>query len=413
MNDFNVVIDAGHGGSDPGAVSNGVNEKDLTLMISQYMYERFKEKGIPVTLIRSTDETISPSERVQKILAAYGNNPNVIVISNHINSNETGTAEGAEVIYALRNEDTLAKNILDELSKEGQIARSYYQRRLPNNPTQDYYFIHRETGVTQPVIVEYGFINNPTDLQKIKNNYRNYVDAVVRAVIETENGTVENPNEITYEVKPGNTLYSIAQMFNTSVDAIKKLNNLDSDYLVVGRILRIPTSMPNGPSLPANTTLYTVQRGDTLWSIARKYGTTVNEIMRLNDLVTDQIYPNQILKVPVNNMSNDNMNTNTITTIYTVQPGDSLWRIARMNNVSVEALKRANFLENDIIYIGQVLSIPMSEAGMSNANVTYTVQPGDTLWSISRRYNTTVNTLKLLNGLTSDLITPGQILKIY
>lgn len=75
-----------HGGSDPGAVANGVQEKDLNLKIARYMYERFQEKGIPVTLIRSTDETISPTERVNRILAAYGDNPNVVVISNHINA---------------------------------------------------------------------------------------------------------------------------------------------------------------------------------------------------------------------------------------------------------------------------------------------------------------------------------------
>lgn len=86
MNNFQVVVDAGHGGSDPGAVANGAQEKDLNLQIARYMYEQFQQKGIPVTLIRSTDETISPTERVNRILAAYGDNPNVIVISNHINA---------------------------------------------------------------------------------------------------------------------------------------------------------------------------------------------------------------------------------------------------------------------------------------------------------------------------------------
>lgn len=81
-----VVIDPGHGGTDSGAVGNDQKEKDYTLMISQYMYDRFKELGIPVTLTRSTDETLSPTERTQKILSAYGNNPNVIVISNHLNA---------------------------------------------------------------------------------------------------------------------------------------------------------------------------------------------------------------------------------------------------------------------------------------------------------------------------------------
>lgn len=81
-----VVIDPGHGGSDPGAVGNGLNEKDYTLKISQYMYDRFKELGVPVVLTRSGDETLSPTERTQKILNAYGNNSDVIVISNHLNA---------------------------------------------------------------------------------------------------------------------------------------------------------------------------------------------------------------------------------------------------------------------------------------------------------------------------------------
>ena len=81
-----VVIDPGHGGTDSGAVGNNMLEKDYTLLISKYMYDRFKELGIPVTLTRDTDETLSPSERTARILRAYGNNPDVIVISNHLNA---------------------------------------------------------------------------------------------------------------------------------------------------------------------------------------------------------------------------------------------------------------------------------------------------------------------------------------
>ena len=88
---YKIVIDAGHGGDDPGASGNGIIEKNLTLDISKYMYDQFQKLGIPVTLIRTTDETISPDERVERILNAYGNNPNVIVISNHINA---GGGEG-------------------------------------------------------------------------------------------------------------------------------------------------------------------------------------------------------------------------------------------------------------------------------------------------------------------------------
>ena len=81
-----IVIDAGHGGDDPGASGNGIIEKDLTLKISQYMYDRFKDLGIPVKMTRTTDETISPTERVKRVLDAYGNSNDVIVITNHINA---------------------------------------------------------------------------------------------------------------------------------------------------------------------------------------------------------------------------------------------------------------------------------------------------------------------------------------
>ena len=86
MNDVKIVIDAGHGGSDPGASSNNIIEKDLNLKISEYMYNKLKSLGIPVTLTRNTDETLDPTTRIDRILNAYGNNSDVIVVSNHINA---------------------------------------------------------------------------------------------------------------------------------------------------------------------------------------------------------------------------------------------------------------------------------------------------------------------------------------
>ena len=78
--------DTSHGGNDPGASGNGIVEKNLTLEISQYMYDKFRQLGIPVKMVRTTDETVDPNERTRRILDAYGNNKNVIVISNHINA---------------------------------------------------------------------------------------------------------------------------------------------------------------------------------------------------------------------------------------------------------------------------------------------------------------------------------------
>ena len=81
-----VVVDAGHGGVDSGAVGNGLLEKDLNLKAANYMYDRLKELGVPVTITRTTDETLERNERVRRILNSFGNDPNVIVISNHINA---------------------------------------------------------------------------------------------------------------------------------------------------------------------------------------------------------------------------------------------------------------------------------------------------------------------------------------
>ena len=402
MNDLQVVIDAGHGGTDPGAVSSsGVQEKDLTLMIAQYMYEEFQKRGVPVTLIRSTDETISPTDRVNRVLAAYGDNPNVVVISNHINAAGSGIqgAEGAEVIYALRDNSTLASNILTALGNAGQKMRKFYQRRLPSDTSKDYYFMHRNTGSnTHPVIVEYGFIDNPEDLAKIQNNYKEYVDAVVDAVIATYEGETipslpESGNY--YVVQSGDSLWKIANKYGITVDELKSLNGLTSNNLSVGQILEVPGGSSSGT--------YTVKAGDSLWKIANQYGLTVAELKNLNGLTSDNLSIGQVLKIS-NSSSSNNSNT------YTVKAGDSLWKIANQYGLTVAELKNLNGLTSDNLSIGQVLKI--SNSSSSNNSNTYTVKAGDSLWNIANKYGITVSELKNLNGLTSDNLSIGQILKV-
>ncbi|MBQ6495089.1 MAG: N-acetylmuramoyl-L-alanine amidase [Bacilli bacterium] len=89
-----IVIDPGHGGADSGALGNNQQEKDYTLKISKYMYDRFKELGIPVKITRDNDTTLSPTERVNKILSSFGNDKDVIVISNHLNSGGADNPSG-------------------------------------------------------------------------------------------------------------------------------------------------------------------------------------------------------------------------------------------------------------------------------------------------------------------------------
>ncbi len=94
---------------------------------------------------------------------------------------------------------------------------------------------------------------------------------------------------------------------------------------------------------------------------------------------------------------------------YTVQPGDTLWLLSRKYGTTVEAIKQLNGLTGDMLYVGQVLKIP---APQSEPYIEYTVKSGDTLWLLSRKYQTTVDAIKKLNGLTSDIIDIGQVLKI-
>ena len=410
-----------HGGADPGAVSGGLQEKDFTLEASLYMADRLKELGIPVVLTRDYDENISRTERLRRANEAFGGSPNAILISNHINA---GGGEGAEVIYALRNNSTLAQSILEEIGSEGQIMRKYYQRRLPEDPSKDYYYIIRETTPMQSVLVEYGFIDNANDRVKLQNDLLNYVEAVVRAIAEYA-GVPYTPPEGSgnnfYTVVKGDSLWSIANRFGVTVQALRDANNLTSDVLSVGQILRIPGSNEGDEIVPpSGNVTYTVQRGDSLWSIASRYGISVNDLRRANNLTSDTLSIGQVLIIPgVGSGNEGNDNITGPSTTYTVVSGDSLWSIANRFGVTVQALRDANNLTSDVLSVGQVLTIPGVSGEEDNgededngAVFYYTVERGDSLWSIARRFGVTVQEIRDANDLTSDTLSVGQSLII-
>lgn len=395
-----VIIDPGHGGTDAGATGNNLLEKDYNLLISKYMYDRFKQLGVPVAITRDSDTTLSPTDRVNTILNKFGNSSDVILISNHVNS---GGGEGAEVIYALRNKDTLAKRILENIGATGQTTRKYYQRRLPSDTSKDYYFIHRNTGNLEPLIVEYGFIDNTKDVEFLKENYEELAEAVISAVANYIGVPYTPPEDLitnTYVVQKGDTLYSIANKLGTTVSELKKENNLTSNTLQIGEVLRIPTK----EIYEEEENIYIVKKGDSLYSIANKYNTTVDELKRINNLTSNILSIGQVLKLPSDKASNVEKEENTIS--YTVQKGDSLYSIARKYNTTIDRIKDLNNLTTNLLSIGQVLLIPTD----TNLETTYTVQKGDSLYSIAKKYNTTVNRLKQLNNLTSNLLSIGQIL---
>ena len=407
-----VIVDAGHGGSDPGASNGDIIEKDYTLKISNYMYDRFKDLGIPVVITRTTDKTLNPKDRVNVI------KPNItskddIVISNHLNA---GGGDGAEVVYALRNNDTFAKIILDNLEETGQNVRKWYQRKLPSNSNKDYYYIIRDTSPAESVLIEYAFLDSTKDdKNQIRNDWEKWAEAVVKAVAEYKGYNYSAPGENTvnntYTVQKGDSLWSIAKRFNVGVNELKNANNLSSNLISVGQKLVIPGVAPSDQT---NVT-YVVQKGDSLWSIANANNTTVDELVNLNDLVNNTIYVGQVLKIP-NSGNSGTSNDNTSMT-YVVQKGDTLYSIAQKYSTTPSAIINKNKLSSDYLTVGQVLTIPNDVESTGNDedvtdNNLYVVQRGDSLFSIASKYGVNVNDIIMENNLNSDVITIGQVLTI-
>lgn len=227
-----------------------------------------------------------------------------------------------------------------------------------------------------------------------------------------------NTTTATYTVKAGDTLYKIANQYNTTVQELIELNNLSSNILNIGQQLKVPVEGTNNQP-DSNYITYTVVKGDNLYNIASKYDVTVETIKQANNLTSNLLSIGQILKIPTQNIEIGYKE-------YEVKAGDSLYSIARSYNTTVEEIMNANNLTTTILSVGQILKIPTEKEEVIPGPVkecfgegyvepkyeTYTVKRGDNLYDIARRYNTTVIDLMNLNNLTSTNLEIGQVLKV-
>ena len=257
--------------------------------------------------------------------------------------------------------------------------------------------MQRNTGDTESITVEYGFLDSTgDDVNQLKTKWEDYAEAVVRALVEYLNLTyvpVEGANY--YTVKSGDSLWSIAKKYNVSVSDLKEANGLTSSLLTIGDVLKIPVVEEE----ETKENVYVVKSGDSLYKIAQNYDTTVSELMQLNNLTSTSLSIGQILEIP---------STTTSTNTYTVKSGDSLYKIAQNYNTTVNELISLNNLSNTTLSIGQVLKVPNTTTSTN----TYTVKSGDSLYKIAQNYNTTVNELISLNNLSSTALSIGQVLKV-
>jgi len=262
------------------------------------------------------------------------------------------------------------------------------------------------------------------------------------SAVDISTGKIGQSASSSYTVKSGDSLWSIGQKANLSVDQIKILNHLTSDVIFPGQKLVLSratkSTSANGsagkmvasPSKSSpSSSIYTVKSGDSLWAIAAKYGISVAEIKNWNGLSSDVIYPNQKLSVkakagsvskPSTTINKPSASAGT----YVVKKNDTLWDIAVHYHVTVDDIKTVNKLSSYIIFPNQKLKIPA--VGSSKTSVQnmpkatsvkkpigkYTVKSGDTLSEIALLNNTNVKKIMQTNDLSSTTIFPGQSLVI-
>ncbi|MDD2434816.1 MAG: LysM peptidoglycan-binding domain-containing protein [Bacilli bacterium] len=196
---------------------------------------------------------------------------------------------------------------------------------------------------------------------------------------------------------------------NTSqgVRAFQSNNRLTVDG-IVGRDTWSSLTYLYSPLAICEAGFHIVQPGETLWGIARRYNISVEQLIRINNLSSTLLSVGQRLTISGTEATEPSEETTT----YIVQRGDNLWSIARRFNTTVSNLKNLNNLTSDNLSIGQRLMVPISEIIPPVSETVYTVQRGDSLWSIARKFNTTVSELMSYNNLTSNLLSIGQRLRI-
>jgi LysM repeat protein len=219
-----------------------------------------------------------------------------------------------------------------------------------------------------------------------------------------------------YKVSRGDNLWTIARAFGVSTSDLAGANGLANASLIrPGQVIAIPIS--GGRVAPQGSGTHTVRRGESLWTISRRYHVSLGDLRGWNGLTGDTIRPGDKLKI----------GTQVLTArkrapviadadgrpVHTVRSGESLWSIAHSHQIAVSDLKRWNGLARDVIRPGQSLFVSEAPAAVENS---YTVVRGDTLYSIARRFGVNAAQIARHNNmsLSSALLTgmelqiPGQ-----
>ena len=219
-------------------------------------------------------------------------------------------------------------------------------------------------------------------------------------------GTTPSCEGTLYTIRAGDTLFSLAQRYNTTVDAIIRANpGIDPNNLRIGQVICIPSSTPGPVPCPGGT-LYTIRAGDTLFALAQRYNTTVDAILRANPGIDpNNLRVGQIICIP---------GTGPVPcpggTLYTIRAGDTLFSLAQRFNVTVDAIIQANpGIDPNNLRVGQEICIPGTGPVPCPGGTLYTIRAGDTLFSLAQRFNVTVDAVLRANpGIDPNNLRIGQ-----
>jgi len=407
-----IAIDAGHGGEDPGAIGyRGSHEKKITLSIAKQLKQIVdSDPGMRSYMVRKGDYYIKLNKRRQMAHAVNAD----MFISIHADAFKKRSARGFSVFalsqrgatsamaralaakenasdliggVSLADKDEVLAKVLVDLSMTNTISESVNLGgrvlrelgklgKLHSSRVEQAGFAVLKSADIPSILVETGFVTNPDEERKLRSS--KYQKKIAKALYSAINDY--------YQQTP---YYSKASYASPSV-ATRQTS----------------VAKPSGNQV----NYHTVVRGDTLSTIAQRYGVSLKELKNTNKLRRNTAVLGARLKLPANAKTTSDSSTSFTT--YVVRSGDSLSEISARYNITIRALKRLNGLRSNTVYVGQKIKLPGGAQNVRVKPVKYKVRRGDTLSEIAQRYGASVAEIVRVNKLRSKTILLGQILTI-